>query len=103
MIGLYCFLSEYVIYYVKYYIVIITEVFMKVSFKPLFKMLIDKGMKKKDLSKLSGVSIATITKMGREGVNVSSDVLARLATALHCKIDDIIEIVKDKITSKPTE
>lgn len=70
---------------------------MKVSFKPLFKILIDKNMKKKELSEISGVSIATITKMGRDGVVVSSDVLARISSALHCKIDDIIEIVKDKI------
>ena len=54
-------------------------------------------MKKKELAALSGVSMATITKMGRDGVIVSSDVLARISSALHCKIDDIVEIVKDKI------
>lgn len=70
---------------------------MEVSFKPLFKLLIDRNMKKKELAALSGVSMATITKMGRDGVIVSSDVLARISSALHCKIDDIVEIVKDKI------
>ena len=65
---------------------------MFTSFKPLFKMLIDLNMKKKDLARLSGVSIATITKMRRDGVAVSSDVLARICCALNCKIDDIMQI-----------
>ena len=47
---------------------------MAASYKPLFKLLIDRDMKKKNLAALSGVSIATITKMGREGVSVNGDV-----------------------------
>lgn len=70
---------------------------MFISFKPLFKLLIDRGMKKKELAALSGVSVATITKMGKDGVAVSSDVLARISYALNCKIDDIIEILPGKI------
>lgn len=66
---------------------------MTTSFKPLFKLLIDRNMKKKELAELSGVSVATITKMGKEGVSVSSDVLARICSALNCKLDDIIEIL----------
>ena len=66
---------------------------MITSFKPLFKMLIDRNMKKKELAELAGVSVATITKMRRDGVSVSSDVLARISSALGCKIDDIIEIL----------
>ncbi|MCQ2423611.1 MAG: helix-turn-helix transcriptional regulator [Clostridia bacterium] len=75
---------------------------MFTSFKPLFKMLIDRNMKKKDLAALSGVSIATITKMRKDGVSVSSDVLARISHALGCKIDDIIEILPGVPKKTPT-
>ncbi len=66
---------------------------MAVSYKPLFKLLIDKNMKKKDLAEKAGISLATITKMGKEGTIVTTDVLARICGALECDIDDIIEIV----------
>ena len=66
---------------------------MTASYKPLFKMLIDRNMKKKDLAVLSGVSMATITKMGKDGASVNSDVLVRICEALHCSLDDIVEII----------
>lgn len=66
---------------------------MAASYKPLFKMLIDRNMKKKDLAVLSGVSMATITKMGKDGASVNSDVLVRICEALHCSLDDIVEII----------
>lgn len=69
---------------------------MAASYKPLFKLLIDRNMKKKDLAALSGVSIATITKMGRDGVSVNSEVLVKICTALGCTLDDIMEIVPDE-------
>ena len=69
---------------------------MAASYKPLFKLLIDRDMKKKDLAALSGVSIATITKMGREGVSVNSDVLVKICTALGCTLDDIMEIIPEQ-------
>ena len=69
---------------------------MAASYKPLFKMLIDRNMKKKDLAVLSGVSMATITKMGKDGASVNSDVLVRICEALHCSLDDIVEVKKDK-------
>ena len=56
-------------------------------------MLIDRNMKKKDLAVLSGVSMATITKMGKDGASVNSDVLVRICEALHCSLDDIVEII----------
>lgn len=51
-------------------------------------------MKKKELSKLSGVSSASIAKLGRNG-NVTTSVLLKICIALDCDIDDIMEIVKD--------
>lgn len=64
------------------------------SYKPLFKLLIDKEMKKKDLAEKAGISIATITKMGKLGSHVNTDVLEKICLALDCKIGDIVEIVQ---------
>ena len=66
---------------------------MAASYKKLFKMLIDRDMKKKDLAELSGVSSATITKMGKDGVSVNSDVLVKICRALNCDIGDIMEMI----------
>ncbi len=68
---------------------------MAASYKKLFKLLIDREMKKKELAKAAGVSIATITKMGKDGAVVSSEVLVKICTALNCTMDDIVEIVPD--------
>ena len=67
---------------------------MSVSYKKLWKLLIDKDMKKKDLEVLSGVSHYTISKLNR-GENVTTDVLARICRALDCTMDDIIEILPE--------
>ena len=64
---------------------------MAVSYKKLWKLLIDKDIKKKDLSAMSGVSPATITKMGKNG-HVTTEVLLKICTALNCQIEDVIEI-----------
>ena len=68
---------------------------MAASYKKLFKLLIDRNMKKKELAEKAGISIATITKMGKDGAVVNSDVLVRICSALNCGIDDIIDIVSD--------
>ena len=68
-------------------------VIMAASYKKLFKLLIDRDMKKKELAEKAGISIATITKMGKDGAVVSSDVLVKICTALDCTMDDIVEIV----------
>ena len=65
---------------------------MAVSYKKLWKLLIDKDIKKKDLSAKAGVSPATLTKMGKNG-HVTTEVLAKICSALDCSIDDIMEIV----------
>ena len=67
---------------------------MAVSYKKLWKLLIDKDIKKKDLSAMAGVSPATITKMGKSG-HVTTEVLLKICHALNCKIEDIIEILPD--------
>lgn len=66
----------------------------RISFKPLFKLLIDRDIKKKDLAEMANISIATITKMGKDGSHVQSDVLERICLSLGYKIGDIVQIIK---------
>ena len=68
---------------------------MAISYKKLWKLLIDKDMMKKDLQQLSGVSSASITKLGKNE-NVNTDILQKICTALECDISDIMEMVPDK-------
>ena len=65
---------------------------MAISYKKLWKLLIDRDMKKKDLIATSGVSQSSITKMGKNE-NVNTEVLVRICRALHCDIGDIAEIL----------
>lgn len=65
---------------------------MEVSYKKLWKMLIDKDLKKKDLIHLAGVSTYTINKLNR-GDNVTTDVLVRICKALNCNIGDIMDVI----------
>lgn len=63
-----------------------------VSYKPLWKTLIDKDMTKQDLRKATGLSSATIAKMGRDET-VTTQVLARICGALDCQMANILEVV----------
>ena len=65
---------------------------MAISYKKLWKLLIDRDMKKKDLMALSGISQSSITKMGKNE-NVNTDVLVRICRALNCDIGDVAEIL----------
>ena len=64
---------------------------MAVSYKKLWKLLIDKDMKKKELCTLAGVSSATLAKMNKGGT-ISTDVLLKICVALNCDTSDIMEI-----------
>lgn len=68
---------------------------MSVSYKKLWKLLIDRDMKKKDLCAKAGISSASVTKMGKGG-HVTTEVLAKICAAMNCTLDDIMEIVPDK-------
>ena len=65
---------------------------MRISYNPLWKLLIDREMNKKELRELSGISTASIAKLGK-GENITTDVLLRICTALNCQISDIMETV----------
>lgn len=68
---------------------------MTVSYKKLWKLLIDKNMKKKDLRTVTGISTTTLAKLGKDE-NVSTDILAKICRALECDIGDIMEMVNEK-------
>ena len=72
---------------------------MAISYKKLWKVLIDKDMKKKDLQKAAGVSWASITKLSK-GETVSMEVLIKICKALECDIGEIMELVPDEDASK---
>ena len=65
---------------------------MKISYKPLWKLLIDKDLKKKDLCEIAGISPASITKMGKCG-HVTTETLEKICLALNCRVEDIVELV----------
>ncbi len=65
---------------------------MAVSYKKLWKLLIDRDMKKKDLCREAGISHASMAKLGKNE-NVTTDVLVKICTALKCDIGDIMEII----------
>jgi len=68
---------------------------MTVSYKKLWKILIDKDMKKKDLQAAAGVSWATVTKLSK-GETVSMNVLIKICKVLECDIGDIMELIPDE-------
>lgn len=65
---------------------------MAVSYKKLFKLLIDRDMKKKELKELSGIGNSTMTKLANNE-NVTVEVMAKICNALNCSMDDIIKIL----------
>ena len=67
---------------------------MAVSYNRLFKLLIDRKMRKKDFCELAGVSTSTMSKMGRDEI-VSLEVIDRICQKLNCNVEDILEILPD--------
>jgi len=67
---------------------------MTVSYKRLWKLLIDRDLKKKDLAKMANLSQYTLTKMS-QNKNVTTDTLCSVCQALSCNIEDIMEIVDE--------
>lgn len=66
---------------------------MQCSYKKLWKLLIDRNMKKQDLRDQAGISSASIAKLGRNE-NVTTDILVKICEALECDIADIVEVVE---------
>lgn len=70
-------------------------VMMEICYKRLWKMLIDKDLKKKDLAAIAGISPSSVAKMSR-GDPISMEVILKICTAFNCDIGDICEAVPAK-------
>lgn len=68
---------------------------MEVSYKGLWKLLIDKDLKKKDLATVAGISQSSIAKMSR-GETVGLDIILKICAALECNVGDIVDAVPVK-------
>lgn len=68
---------------------------MSANYNKLWKLLIDKGLNKTDLMKITKLSSATIAKLS-QGKNVNIDVIERICKALDCDVSDIMEIEKEE-------
>ncbi|MDD3612979.1 helix-turn-helix transcriptional regulator [Candidatus Saccharibacteria bacterium] len=64
---------------------------MGVTYKPLWKLLIDRELKKTEMSKAIGISSSTLSKLGKDEY-VSLDVLVRICRYLNCQLSDICNI-----------
>ena len=65
---------------------------MAISYKRLFKLMIDKDLKKKDLIRMTGISYSTIRKL-ENGENMNVEVLEKICRALDCSFDNIVELL----------
>ena len=72
---------------------------MQVSYKKLWKMLIDKDMKKKDLRADARISWASVTKLSK-GETVSMEVIMKICKTLNCNIGDIMDLIPDEDTEQ---
>lgn len=68
---------------------------MGVSYKKLFKLMIDRDLKKKDLREMASIGNSTMAKLANNE-NVTMEVMAKICNALNCKMDDIVEIIPEE-------
>ena len=67
---------------------------MAVSYKKLWKLLIDKDMKKKDLRIATGMTTTALAKLGKNE-HVNTEILAKICRVLECNIEDIVEVIEE--------
>ena len=67
---------------------------MAISYKKLWKLLIDKDMKKKDLRIATGMTTTALAKLGKNE-HVNTEILAKICKVLECNIEDIVEVVDE--------
>ena len=68
---------------------------MRFCYNKLWKLLIDRGINKKALREMSGISATSVAKLGKGG-NVNTEVLLRICGALKCDVSDIMEFIDDE-------
>lgn len=64
---------------------------VRIKYKKLWKLLIDRNLRKSDLQRIAGLSPSTITKMGHDET-VTTETLMKICIALECTLNDILEI-----------
>lgn len=74
---------------------------MRISYRPLWIKLAELEMSKKQLREVSGISTASLAKLGK-GENLTTAVLLKIAEALNCNINEIMEIVPDEADKAKT-
>jgi DNA-binding Xre family transcriptional regulator len=67
---------------------------MAVSYKKLWKLLIDKDMKKKDLRQATGMSTTSLAKLSKNE-NINTEILVKICKVLECDIGDIMEVIEE--------
>ena len=67
---------------------------MHICYKKLWKLLIDRDMRKKDLAEQAGISSTSIAKLSKNE-NVNTEIIRKICTALKCDVSDIMEMVED--------
>ena len=72
---------------------------MDVCYNKLFKLLIDKGIKKTELRKMTGISPNTLTKLSNHEF-VSMEVVVKICRALNCDAGDMIEVIQSPDNGK---
>lgn len=72
------------------------SVMEQVSYKKLFKLLIDKDLKKTEFASKAGISQNTLARMGK-GQFISMELLVRICRYLNCTFDDVVEIINKEI------
>ena len=65
---------------------------MTLCYKKLWKLLIDRDMKKKDLKRIAGISSASVTKLAKNE-HVNTEIIEKVCTALQCDVSDIMEMI----------
>ena len=68
---------------------------MSISYKKLFKLMIDRDLKKKDLREMASIGNSTMTKLANNE-NVTMEVMAKICTALNSTIDEIVDIIPEE-------
>ena len=75
---------------------------MGMNYNKLWKLLIDRGLYRKDLREMAGISTNALAKMGKDG-DVSTQVLGKICKAIDAKIEDIVEVVPDESVKMDTK
>ena len=69
------------------------------TYNRLWKILIDRKMKRTDLLSLANINTKTLARMGKDE-SISLDALGKICSALDCRIEDIIEYIPEDNTTE---